>query len=166
MPTETRTETLEEIIDRECGRRAFLKLTGLGIFTVAAASFPATLEAATPKVKTKRRDPFGEDPGSGHKARQEGGVLISLPEARQAYYSGNGDHEERWIKQPGTRDKAHYPSHVKHAFFLQSGSGNARVTGAEGDFIIYPWDHDFGDNGRDRTKMMARIDENFLDRPV
>jgi hypothetical protein len=98
------------------------------------------------KVKTRRRDAFGEDPGNGHKARQEGGVLISLPEARQAYYSGNGDHQERWIKQPGTRDEAHYPSHVKNAFFLQSRTRNERVTGAEGDFIVYPWDHDFGDN--------------------
>jgi hypothetical protein len=98
------------------------------------------------KVRTKRRDPFGEDPGTGHHARQEGGVLVSLPEARQIYYSGNSDHEERWIKKPGTRDTAHLPDHVKRAFFLQSGSSNKHAAGAEGDFIIYPWDHIFTDN--------------------
>jgi hypothetical protein len=98
------------------------------------------------KVKTKRRDPFGVDPGTGDKARQEGGVIVSLPEARQIYYSGDSDHEERWIKEPGTRDSAHLPDHVKGAFFLQSGTDNKRRAGVDGDFIIAPWDAKFTDN--------------------
>jgi len=98
------------------------------------------------KVKTKRRDPFGEDPASGHKARQEGGVLVSLPEARRQYYSGDEDHQDRWIKKPGTRDNAHHPEHVKGAFFLQPNSQNKRTAGAAGDIIIYPWDFKFEDN--------------------
>ncbi|CAN7783888.1 hypothetical protein LJR175_008357 [Variovorax sp. LjRoot175] len=96
------------------------------------------------KVKTKRRDPFGEDPGSGHKAKQEGGVLISLPAAGKAFYSGNSDHKERWIKEPGTRALANYPAHVKNAFFL-TGRETRRAT-ASGDILIYPWDHIFEDN--------------------
>jgi hypothetical protein len=62
-----------------------------------------------------RRDPFGEDPGTGHKARAEGGVIVSMPEAKQIFYSGNGDHTDRWIKQPGVRDNAHRPDHVRNA---------------------------------------------------
>src|SRR3990167_3750596 len=55
MPQTAETETLERAVDRELGRRAFLRLTGLGLFTVAAANLPATLEAAKPKLATKRR---------------------------------------------------------------------------------------------------------------
>jgi hypothetical protein len=97
------------------------------------------------KVKTKRRDPFGVDPGTGHKARQEGGVIVSLPQAGGVYYSGNEDHEERWIKTPGTRDNAHRPSHVKGAFFLRRNAPK-EVARVAGDFIITPWDYSFLDN--------------------
>ncbi|MBI4436668.1 MAG: 4Fe-4S dicluster domain-containing protein [Candidatus Omnitrophica bacterium] len=54
MPMETQ-ETLEQLVERILGRRTFLKLTGLGIFTVAAANLSATLEAAKPKLTVKRR---------------------------------------------------------------------------------------------------------------
>jgi hypothetical protein len=99
------------------------------------------------KVAKKLRDPFGENL-DGDKARQEGGVIVSLPEARRIFTSGNSDHEERWIKEPGTRDTAHLPDHVKGkgAFFLQSRSRNKHTAGAEGDIIIYPWDYKFTDN--------------------
>ncbi|WP_029528575.1 hypothetical protein [Polaromonas glacialis] len=113
---------------------------------IGAAEKFANTQFEEKKVKTKRRDPFGVDPSSGHKARQEGGVLVSLPEARQAFYSGNSDHKERWIKEPGTRDDAHRPDHVKKAFFLQAGSPNKRIASADGDILIYPWDHIFDDN--------------------
>lgn len=116
----------------------------------AAASF-AESQFQEKKVKTKRRDPFGEDPSTGHKARQEGGVIVSLPQQNvttQIYYSGNSDHEKRWIKKPGTRDDPHLPDHIKggRAFFLQSGSANKRISGADGNIIISPWDFMFEDN--------------------
>lgn len=81
-------------------------------------------------------------------AHPEGGVVVSLPEARQIFTSGNSDHKERWIKEPGTRDTAHLPDHMrgKGAFFLQSGSLNQYTAGADGDIVIYPWDHIFTDN--------------------
>lgn len=97
------------------------------------------------KVKTKRRDAFGQDPGSGLRARQEGGVLVSMPSAGQIFYSGNSDHQERWIKQPGIRDAAHLPGHVHEAFFLQTGHDQAESI-SEGDIIIYAWDFVFDDN--------------------
>jgi hypothetical protein len=97
------------------------------------------------KVKTKRRDAFGQDPGSGLRARQEGGVLVSMPGAGQIFYSGNSDHRERWIKEPGIRDAAHMPDHVFGAFFLQSGHDRVN-SDSEGDIIIYAWDFVFDDN--------------------
>lgn len=95
-------------------------------------------------VKTKVRDPFGEDPGSGLKARQEGGVIVNMPKAEKIYYSGNSDHKERWIKSPGTRTDANRPDHVDHAHFLRRST--TLRTFAAGDFIISAWDYKFTDN--------------------
>lgn len=113
---------------------------------ITAAEEFAKKQFEESEVKTKRRDPFGEDPGSGHKARQEGGVIVSMPEAGQIFYSGDGDHENRWIKKPGTRDRSHHPDHVKNAFFLQGRALDNRKATADGDIIIAPWDFKFEDN--------------------
>jgi hypothetical protein len=113
----------------------------------AAAAF-AQDQFKEKQVKTMRRDAFGEDPGNGQNARAEGGVIVSMPEAQQIFYSGNAQHKERWIKPPGTRDNAHRPNHVRNAYFLDSGSSNRnkRKALAAGDFIISAWDHKFDDN--------------------
>jgi molybdopterin-containing oxidoreductase family iron-sulfur binding subunit len=55
MSEAAESQTLEALVDQALGRRAFLKLTGLGVFAVAASGLPATLEAATPAVKTRHR---------------------------------------------------------------------------------------------------------------
>jgi hypothetical protein len=140
------------------GVSSFIGIVAAGA-NVAASAFNA--QAAAPlinaaaqfaqeqfkenKVKTKRRDAFGQDPGSGLRARQEGGVLVSMPAAGQIFYSGNSDHRERWIKEPGIRDVAHMPNHIVGAFFLQSGHDRAE-SDSEGDIIVYAWDHVFDDN--------------------
>ena len=98
------------------------------------------------KVKTRRRDAFGVDPGSGLKARAEGGVIVSLPSAGTIYYSGDSDHQERWIKQPGTRDDQHLPDHVRDAFFLQGRQKDKRTATEAGDIYISAWDSKFEDN--------------------
>ena len=113
----------------------------------AAESFAKDQFKAT-NAKHKLRDAFGVDPGSGHKARQEGGVLVSLPEASGPYYSGDGDHKNRWIKEPGDRMDANRPQHVVAAFFpMQSNSAqNTRPIGANGQVFVTPWDWQFDDN--------------------
>ena len=93
-------------------------------------------------VKTKVRDPFGEDPASGLKARQEGGVIISMPGAAGLYYSGK--EKKRWIKSPGTRTDANRPDHVDQAHFLRRSMTLRTFTA--GDFIINAWDYNFTDN--------------------
>ena len=108
-------------------------------------------------VRKKRRDPFGEDPGTGHQARAEGGVLVSMPSARRVYYSGNSSNKHRWIKKPGKRDASHRPNHVQGAFFLEPKSRNFHRATAAGDIIIYPWDHKFEDNfGGYRLHVMLK----------
>ena len=99
------------------------------------------------RIAAKVRDPFGYDMHKGYRARQEGGVIVSLPEAGRAYYSGKA--ENRWIKKPGDpRLPEYYPDHVRHAFFL-TGLGRSkdkRTANADGDLIILPWDYNFEDN--------------------
>ncbi|GAA3383283.1 hypothetical protein [Cryptosporangium minutisporangium] len=113
---------------------------------ISAASAYAQDRFKEKQVRTGIRDPFGEQPSDGHKAKQEGGVLISLPAAGRAFYSGDSDHRNRWIKEPGTRDDAHRPSHVRNAFYLRPRPHHKRRATSDGDFLIYPWDHKFDDN--------------------
>jgi hypothetical protein len=111
----------------------------------AAAKF-AQDQFQEKKVKELPRDPFGVNPTNGALARQAGGVIVSLPEAGQIFYSGDEDHKERWIKDPGTRDFDHHPKHVKGAFYLRGVNRDRHQAGADGDVIINAWDVKFDNN--------------------
>lgn len=114
----------------------------------AAEKFAQDQFKAT-NAKTKRRDAFGVDPGSGHKAKQEGGILVCLPEAQGTFYSGDGDHKERWVKPDGTRSDDKLPAHMFNAaFFPRQGFGehNTRMAGQTGQMYVVPWDWKFEDN--------------------
>lgn len=113
----------------------------------AAEAFAKEQFKAT-NAKTKRRDTFGVDPGSGHKAREEGGILICLPEAGGTFYSGDGDHKDRWIKGDGVRSDEHMPVQVFGSFFPRQGfaSHNTRTVQQTGPMYVVPWDWKFEDN--------------------
>ena len=152
----------EETKNKNIG--SFIGLVAAGA-SVTAASFGApevvpVIQAAEKfakdvfkeeKIKTKVRDAFGVDPSSKHKARQEGGVVISMPTGNtmQTFYSGNDSVEDtHWIKKPGDRTHRHLPDHMvgQGAFFLQTGKPNKEMCRHEGSLLIYPWDHVFNDN--------------------
>src|SRR5262249_58873066 len=78
-------------------------------------------EAFKAAASDKRRDAFGKDPGSGHKARQEGGLLVCLPEGGGTYYSGSWWHRDRYIKGNGVRTDDHIPGHIYGSFFPRQG---------------------------------------------
>lgn len=113
----------------------------------AAESFAKDQFKAT-HAKTKRRDAFGVDPGSGHKAREEGGLLVCLPEAGGTYYSGDGDHKERWIQGDGVRTDDKLPAHLYGSFFPRQGepAHNTRTVRQSGPMYVVPWDWKFEDN--------------------
>ena len=113
----------------------------------AAEKFAQEQFKAT-NAKTKKRDTFGVDPGSGHKARQEGGILVCLPEAGGTFYSGDGDHKERWIKGDGARTDDRLPAHVFGSFFPRQGFGehNRRKVTQTAPMYVVPWDWKFEDN--------------------
>jgi hypothetical protein len=110
--------------------------------TFAKEQFKAT------NAKTKRRDAFGVDPGSGHKARQEGGLLVCLPEAGGTYYSGDGSHKGRWIKGDSVRTDDHLPPHVYGSFFPRQAEPvhNTRTARQSGPVFVTAWDWKFEDN--------------------
>lgn len=101
-------------------------------------------------AKTKRRDAFGVDPGSGHKAKEEGGIIVTLPQASGPVYSGDDDHKKRWIKPDGTRSDRNLPEHivVGSAFFPRRGSTshNTRAVTRSGQIYVLAWDWKFEDN--------------------
>ena len=113
----------------------------------AAETFAKDQFKAT-NAKTKRRDAFGEDPSSGHKAKEEGGLIVCLPEAGGLYYSGDEDHKSRWIKPDGVRTDDHLPAHVFGGFFPLRGDlgHNTRIAGQSGPMYVAAWDWKFEDN--------------------
>lgn len=117
-------------------------------------------------AKTKRRDAFGVDPGSGHKAREEGGIVVCMPSQGGAVYSGNEDHEERWIKANETRFDQYRPAHALYSFFLVQGdSYNTRQSIADGEIQILPWDWKFEDNAG-YYKVFIHLKRGTLASPV
>jgi hypothetical protein len=129
---------------------ATLGATGNGAFVPvvnAVESFAKDQFKAT-NAKTKRRDAFGVDPGSGHKARQEGGLIVTLPEAGGPYYSG--EPTSRWIRGDGTRSDENMPAHIPSgtAFFPMHGfpSHNTRTITQDGEVYLLPWDWKHTDN--------------------
>ncbi len=132
------------------GAKAAAGLSGNGEFVPllnAAEAYAKDRFKAT-NAKTKRRDAFGVDPGSGHKARQEGGIIVCLPEAGGTLYSGES--ESRWIKPDGTRTDNHLPAHFPPgaAFFPMQGvpTYNTRTVYTNGELYVLPWDWKHDDN--------------------
>jgi hypothetical protein len=99
--------------------------------------------------KRELRDAFGVEPSSGNMARQEGGLLVCLPEAGGTFYSGNNDHKDRWVGGKGERTDEHLPAHFNYnAFFPMRGddSHNTRIVRGSGQMFVLAWDWDFEDN--------------------
>lgn len=133
------------------GAKAGLGLAGFPEFipVINEVEKFAQKEFKATNAKTKRRDAYGVDPSSGHKAKQEGGIVVAFPEAGEPYYSGNNAHKERWIKSDGTRTDDHRPDHVVYGFFPIAGNhphNTRKVFGANAPLYVLAWDHIFSDN--------------------
>jgi hypothetical protein len=82
--------------------------------------------------------------------------------------AANRDHQERWIKTPGTRDDAHRPAYVHDAIHLRDETPRRQhKTLAEGDFVISAWDSVFADNfGFYRLHVLMKRGDGQLPGPV
>jgi hypothetical protein len=119
--------------------------------------------------KRELRDAFGVEPSSGRRARQEGGLLVCMPEAGGTFYSGDGDHKERWVQPDGTRSDEHLPAHFNYtAFFPRQGyaSHNTRVAQQSGPMYVLAWDWAFDDNAGFYKVFVKLTKGNGLPPPV
>jgi hypothetical protein len=94
------------------------------------------------------RDAYGYD--QGELKRQEGGILVCMPEASGVFYSGSD--RDRWIKgdDEGKRTDDRLPEHMRGsgAFFPipRDKAQNTRFAKSDGILNIIAWDFDFKDN--------------------
>lgn len=148
------------------GLNAVLNMTGVGAavsqMTSAAETFAQKQFKGTGQGQDVR-DGFGRQP-NGNIERQEGGILISLPQADGPYYSGQS--EARWVKQanPQTRADQNRPPQVVYGFYPQPNvprPANGRQCGSAGEIYITPWDHAFSDNAG-YYKVMVALSEQPL----
>ncbi len=97
-------------------------------------------------VKTKRRDAYGQDPGNGQRAKEEGGVLVCMPAAKGPYYSSSNSN--MWIKDEKPRSYENLPSDFipDSAFFLNRENPNSLFSSMAGQAYIIAWDWKFEDN--------------------
>jgi hypothetical protein len=119
--------------------------------------------------KRELRDAFGAEPSSGKMARQEGGLLVCMPEAGGTFYSGDDGHKQRWVKGDGTRSDEHLPAHFNYsAFFPQQGliDHNTRIAQQSGPLYVLAWDWAFEDNAGFYKVFVKLTKGNGLPPPV
>jgi hypothetical protein len=96
-----------------------------------------------------RRDAHGKDK-NGETKRQEGGILVCMPEVGGVFYSGSD--RNRWVqgRDGGERTDDRQPAHMKGkgAFFPIQGNQkhNTRTAQADGIVHLIAWDFEFEDN--------------------
>jgi hypothetical protein len=121
---------------------------------IEAANSFAQNEFKAPKEDAERkpRDAYGKIPGKKEFARQEGGVIICLPEADGLVTSGDGDNTDLWIRKPGIRSDKNVPDQAKACFFpIRSNAlhntRKVKLTGSPPSVLfVGAWDHKFADN--------------------
>lgn len=121
----------------------------------------ASIAKAFPESKSPSmgRDAYGQMAGSDEFARAEGGLLVCSPTVQGVYYSGDRDHQDRWIRSGKDRKNEHRPPHVRDAFFLRRGTGRTMLRG-DGTLVICPWDWKFEDNiGAYKVEFILRRGE-------
>ncbi len=116
---------------------------------------------------SKRRDAFGQDPATGEFGRQEGGILVCMPAANGVYYSADGDHKNRWLKDTKERTSHNLPDHIPGdcAFFLNRRAETNKMRSIkDGQAYIVGWDWKFEDNAG-YYKLFVRLTKGALPHP-
>lgn len=133
------------------------------------------------QIKDKQRDGYGKNlNGSGY-ARQEGGILISMPAAQGPFYSGAeggffgiGGSKAAWVQGSGKQPRydKYRPKEMRAnngAFFPVRGlaSNMNRRVRANGVLYVTPWDWKFKDNaGMYKVHLLITRGEQSGEPPV
>jgi hypothetical protein len=99
------------------------------------------------------RDPFGVDPGSHTYKRQEGGLVVCMPQNNGLVYSGDQNHSSFWPTIPTTYGQARGlpPAYRQSAsqvpfFFVGQNASNSAVCQTSGAAYLLAWDWNLADN--------------------
>lgn len=101
------------------------------------------------EIKHARRDAYGQDPGTGDYAKNEGGLIVCMPKSKGAIYATDDYHLTGDTKENGRRVEYYSEKTIeKNAFFpcnVSAGkmSGVAQIAGAA---HILSFDSNFEDN--------------------
>ena len=102
--------------------------------------------------KAKRRDGYGQDPGTGDFATEEGGILVCMPSAHGVLYAVSANHLSNDAHKKG-RLPQYYSDNVKHfnCFFPCREDSGIMKKKVEEDGILHiiAFDSDFSDNRGD-----------------
>ncbi|OIN59193.1 hypothetical protein [Arsenicibacter rosenii] len=123
------------------------------------AGVDAIMSAVPDELGDKRRDMYGRDPGTGDYAKNEGGLIVCMPESHGPLYATDDYHLTGDTKNDGRLYK-YYSSDTKkmNAFFPcpivndpsnQSSSNNGRMQATattDGAVHILAFDEKFTDN--------------------
>ncbi len=113
------------------------------------AGLKAIKDAMPDKVTKMRRDAWGRDPGSDDYAKDEGGLIVCMPEAHGAIYSEDDTHLLGDTKNQG-RIPEFYPEAIvgKNSFFpctCKQGLMSKTAT-TDGAAVVLAFDSNFKDN--------------------
>lgn len=118
------------------------------------------------KNPNKRRDGYGQDPGTDDFAKHEGGIIVCMPEAKGPLYAT----EENWLAG-GAKKNGRLPEFIseniksKNSFFPCRKTGGALSAKAmvDGTFHILAFDQKFNDNGGTYTvKVIVTRENQFM----
>lgn len=124
----------------------------------AAAPFVAAWNSAVTQIgdavgdadiQSKRRDPYGRDPGTGDYASHEGGLIVCMPECKGAIYATDDYYLDGDSKDHGRQTKYYSKAAVEHnvLFPCPVNGGQMRATASIGGSIsILAFDSKFDDN--------------------
>eukprot|EP01084_Bolivina_argentea_P213789 363001_1 len=101
-------------------------------------------------IKHKRRDGYGQDPGTDDYAKNEGGIIVCMPKAGGALYATDENHLQSGAKQNGRLPKYFSQNVINlNSFFPCNKSGGQMLATAKQDGVLHiiAFDQKFSDNG-------------------
>ena len=101
-------------------------------------------------IKGSRRDGYGQDPGTGDYATNEGGLLVCMPKARGVFYATEENHLTGADEKAGRLPEHTSANLAEHnCFFVCRGDGGKhmkRKADQDGVLHIIAFDSKFDDN--------------------
>lgn len=106
------------------------------------------------EVNGKKRDGYGQDPGSGDFAKGEGGVIMCMPTANGAVYAAPENNLKSGAKKNGRLAQYHSDNINRLNCWFPSrkdGGTKEKVVQSDGPLHVLAFDKQFSDNGGSYT---------------